>query len=521
MKYKVLYRKYRPQDFNGIIGQDYIITTLKNSIKNNNIAHAYIFSGPRGTGKTTTAKVFAKAINCVNPVDANPCGKCDFCVHFQDNPDIIEIDAASNNGVDEIRQLIENIKLTPTNGKYKVYIIDEVHMLTTSAFNALLLTLEEPPTHSIFILATTNIESVPITILSRCQRFDFQKIKIDDMIKCMAEICTKEELIIDERALKEIAYLADGGMRDALSLLDQLSKSKDKITLEFIEEQFKTISQKTINELFDYLENNDITRMLKLLDDLKKRAVDYKILVKKLIDQASYRAQNIFLENKIVRLSFQDYKKLIIDLVDSLNKININVDSYTVLEMILLSYFSSSNETLETKKEIVAEENTAEISNNEEGLKKDDNNKSKLEDLVKLRINNCFCNAQKKYLEELKGKLENLALINSPGKVKGIIMDSTLVAASDKNLIFTASGDHNVSSANKMLDEIEASLSKELNSEYKVIFISEQRWQKEKAEYINNLKNKKNYEYIEEPEVIKKDQDLINNVFDISKVEIV
>ena len=222
MKYKVLYRKYRPNNFENIIGQHYIIKTLKNSIINNNISHAYIFSGPRGTGKTTTAKVFSKAINCSNPVDGSPCEKCEFCTNFHENPDIIEIDAASNNGVDEIRNLIDNIKLTPTNGKYKVYIIDEVHMLTTSAFNALLLTLEGPPAHSIFILATTNIESVPITILSRCQRFDFQKITIDDIVKRLSEICKLENIDIEDDALTEIAYLSEGRMRDALSLLDQL-----------------------------------------------------------------------------------------------------------------------------------------------------------------------------------------------------------------------------------------------------------------------------------------------------------
>jgi len=225
MKYKVLYRKYRPTNFENIVGQDYIIKTLKNSIINDNISHAYIFSGPRGTGKTSTAKVFSKAINCINKNNGSPCEKCEFCTNFTENPDIIEIDAASNNGVDEIRNLIDNIKLTPTNGKYKVYIIDEVHMLTTSAFNALLLTLEEPPSHAIFILATTNIENVPITILSRCQRFDFQKISIDSLVDKLQEICKKENIEIEEDALYEIAYLSEGGLRDALSLLDQLSKN--------------------------------------------------------------------------------------------------------------------------------------------------------------------------------------------------------------------------------------------------------------------------------------------------------
>lgn len=521
MNYKVLYRKYRPENFDDIIGQDYIIQTLKNSIKNQNIAHAYIFSGPRGTGKTTTAKVFAKAINCVNPVDASPCGKCDFCVHFQDNPDIIEIDAASNNGVDEIRGLIENIKLTPTNGRYKVYIIDEVHMLTTSAFNALLLTLEEPPAHSIFILATTNIESVPITILSRCQRFDFQKIKIDDMIKRMAEICAREELIIDERALKEIAYLAEGGMRDALSLLDQLSKSKDKITLELIEKQFKTISKKTIDDMFEYLEENNIDECLKFINQLRNRAVDYKTLVKKMIDNASVKARNIILTNQIKRLNFNDYKNLILELVDSLNRININVDSYTIFEMILLNYFiktSENNKNNAIEKELENEENVTKNMELSAPKTKEQNN---IEDLINLRINNCFANAQKKNLEEFKIKIDELSTApKTPGKIKGILVDSILVAASDKNLIFTVNNEHNEENANKMLNEIENCLNNELNNDCKIIFLTEKRWQIEKEKYIKNIKDKKVYEYIEEPKQEKKEE-IINDVFDLSKVEII
>ena len=344
MKYKVLYRKYRPDDFENIIGQDYIIKTLKNSIIHNNISHAYIFSGPRGTGKTTTAKVFSKAINCLEPVDGSPCCKCDFCTNFHDNPDIIEIDAASNNGVDEIRGLIENVKLTPTNGKYKVYIIDEVHMLSTSAFNALLLTLEEPPAHSIFILATTNIENVPITILSRCQRFDFQKIKVSDIVKRLKEICKLENINIDDDALEEIAYLSEGGMRDALSLLDQLSKNADKITLDLIEKQIKTISQKGINDLIKTIEDNDVDKFLNLVNEYRNRAVDYKSLIKKIIDVVSNKAKNYKINGQYNRLQFTDYKNMILSLADSLSKININVDSYTILEMILLDYFNTDKE---------------------------------------------------------------------------------------------------------------------------------------------------------------------------------
>ena len=224
MNYKVLYRKYRPNNFDELVGQETVKTLLKDSIINNKISHAYIFSGPRGTGKTSTAKIFAKAINCQNNINGNPCCSCSFCENFKNSSDIYEIDAASNTGVDQIREIIDNVKLTPINSKYKIYIIDEVHMLSTSAFNALLLTLEEPPSHVIFILATTNIEAVPITILSRCQRLDFKKIDDEDIFNQLKNISKKENIDIEDEAIKEIALYSEGGLRDALSILDQISK---------------------------------------------------------------------------------------------------------------------------------------------------------------------------------------------------------------------------------------------------------------------------------------------------------
>ena len=504
MKYKVLYRKYRPDNFDDIVGQEYIIKTLKNSIINGNISHAYIFSGPRGTGKTTTAKVFSKAINCLNPHNGSPCGECEFCKNFHDNPDIIEIDAASNNGVDEIRELIENVKLTPTNGKYKVYIIDEVHMLSTSAFNALLLTLEEPPAHSIFILATTNIENVPITILSRCQRYDFQKIKIDDIIDRLKYICELEKIDVDEGALTEIAYLSEGGMRDALSLLDQLSKSNQKITLELIEKQIKTISQKNIDELLTSIEDNNVEKCLNLINEYRIRAVDYKTLIKKIIEVSSQKAKNIKISGIIKRLGFNDYKNLILKLADSLNKININVDSYTILEMIILDFFESSS-NLVNNQSIKEESPKVEIKKGKEEVEDEkseeivDNNS--IEDLINIRINNCFVDAQKKYLEEAKEEIANFISTEVEGKVKSILIDSNVVAASSKNLIIVCNNIHNVETANKMVKEIEDGLNKEFNKMYKIIFISNERWLQEKEKYIENLKTKTVYKYIEEKEI--------------------
>jgi DNA polymerase-3 subunit gamma/tau len=227
-----LYRKYRPENFDSAIGQDHIIQVLKNAVAENMVSHAYLFSGPRGTGKTSVARILAKAINCTGKKDSNPCGKCSVCTGINEGRllDMIEIDAASNRGIDEIRDLREKVKFAPTEAAYKVFIIDEVHMLTKEAFNALLKTLEEPPSHAVFILATTEINKVPATIISRCQRHDFKRIKIADLIARLTEIKNSEKITISDDALETIAETSEGGLRDAISLLDQLSSiGLDKI----------------------------------------------------------------------------------------------------------------------------------------------------------------------------------------------------------------------------------------------------------------------------------------------------
>lgn len=507
MNYKVLYRKYRPNDFENIIGQDFVVKTLKNSIINNSVSHAYIFSGPRGTGKTSTAKVFAKAINCLNPHNGSPCGECESCKNNLENPDIVEMDAASNNGVDEIRQIIDNIKLTPTNCKYKVYIIDEVHMLTPSAFNALLLTLEEPPAHVVFILATTNIENVPVTILSRCQRFDFQKITVENLILNLKNICSCENIDIDEAALEEIAYLAEGGMRDALSLLDQLSKNKEKITVELLESQIKILSKKSVDDLIKIIDNNEVENFLNQMQEYKNRNIDYKSFLKKVIDCLSSRAKKVKQTGKLTRLSFADYKNLIIQLSECFTKININVNPYTVIEMILLDCFDTNNkkvELVDSKQEDFIETK----------------NKVSNDELVSIRINNCFVNAQKNYLEESKNYLNTLTVSTSlPGKLKSILLDSNVVCASDKYMILTCLSEHTASNSNKYLSEIEDNIKQILNMDYKLIFISENKWLEVRNEYIVNIKNGRKYQYIVEKDA--KDDTIIDDVFDMSKVEII
>ncbi|MEI7812794.1 MAG: DNA polymerase III subunit gamma/tau [Ignavibacteria bacterium] len=225
MAYIVTARKWRPTRFEDVVGQEHITTTIKNAIKNDRIAHAYLFAGPRGVGKTTTARILAKTLNCLNPVDFEPCNECDMCKSFNTSQslDIIEIDGASNRRIEEIRSLRESVKYAPTKGTYKVYIIDEVHMLTNESFNALLKTLEEPPEHTIFIFATTDVHKVPLTIISRCQRFDFRRIELDSIKALLNKIATSEEIKIDDQSLTLIAKKADGALRDAESLFDQIA----------------------------------------------------------------------------------------------------------------------------------------------------------------------------------------------------------------------------------------------------------------------------------------------------------
>ncbi len=285
MSYKALYRKYRPVSFDDVVGQEHITNTIRQELDSGKIFHAYLFTGTRGTGKTTCAKILAKAVNCLSPVNGNPCGECETCKAIEngDITDIVEMDAASNNGVDDIRELREQINFTPASAKYRVYIIDEVHMLSLSAFNALLKTLEEPPAHVIFILATTEVHKLPSTILSRCQRFDFKRIDPEIICKRLKHVADNEGFTITDNAAKMIAALADGGMRDALSTLDICVSASSDITEETVEKTCGMAGNEYLLLLADSIIRTDAAKALLLLNDIYNSSVDMLRLLSDLI----------------------------------------------------------------------------------------------------------------------------------------------------------------------------------------------------------------------------------------------
>lgn len=277
MAYTALYRVYRPQTFGDIVGQAHVTTTLRNALREGRLSHAYLFNGPRGTGKTSAAKIMSKAVNCESPQDGEPCNECASCqaITLGKVTDVLEIDAASNRGVEEIRDIRDKVKFAPSDVSYKVYIIDEVHMLTTEAFNALLKTLEEPPSHVLFILATTEPHKLPATIISRCQRFDFHRIALAEMVARLKEICEKQNVSVDEHALQLVAKMAEGGMRDALSLLDQaLSFSGDHVTLQDILQITGSVSQTYYSTLAKRIVEGDVAQVMQEFDQLMQQGKD-------------------------------------------------------------------------------------------------------------------------------------------------------------------------------------------------------------------------------------------------------
>ena len=406
MAYQALYRKYRPTNFDEVVGQTHIIQTLKNAIVQNRIAHAYLFCGPRGTGKTSIAKIFAKTLNCTNSQDA-PCGVCENCKMAANgsHPDIIEIDAASNNGVDEVRNLIDKVKYAPMQGKYKIYIIDEVHMMTSGAFNALLKTIEEPPAHVIFIFATTEPNKVLPTIISRCQRFDFNKVSMHDIKYRLSVVCKNEGIEIDENGLTLIAQLADGGMRDALSILDQcVAYGSSHIDVNDIRKIYGVVTSEDIGKLFYSVYKKDVDSFVKDIQkysnmgmDIKRLTADFIHMLKDslILDYSENSTLVSDMNKDMIRKYFKlapiNFRiKCMEELMDTYNKYTYASNALDYLEASLLKISSYSYESkthiidsdYNNFKEIEEEENYEtsydDTSDNsdiiEKNIQKDDNN---------------------------------------------------------------------------------------------------------------------------------------------------
>lgn len=541
MAYQTLYRKYRPKTFELVYGQDVIVKTLKNVIKNDKLSHAYLFTGPRGTGKTSSAKLFAKAINCLNNKDGDACNECENCKSFNNNsnPDIIEIDAASNNGVDEIREIKNKVSLVPSMSKYKVYIIDEVHMLSIGAFNALLKTLEEPPEYIIFILATTEPQKIPATIISRCQRFDFKSISHDKMKQCLENIISKENISIDDGAIEEIINNSKGGMRDAIGLLDQASAfCNNNITANDIEELSGNISIKQIRIFLSNIMQKEYNVIFDSISNYSSNGKDFALICEKIIN---YVREGILYKKKINTDKILDEDKNIFDklsdtdlydLIDYLSDTLVKVkNSYQkeltfevqMIQMIDKIFNKESNVSRETSINEMKVENT---NVPRETLKIENKTDSVIEELKNVRINNILKNATKQNITFIKDLWPNINeyLINEKYKmVAGMLVNATPVAASKKGIIITLPLESSISRIEKEYDNSKELLNEIYNENYKVVYISEQYWKKVRPKFVEKAKNGE-LQIIDESEALDKlkkinDKNLVEEFNELIEME--
>ena len=536
MAYQTLYRKYRPNSFELVYGQDTIVKTLKNIIKNKKLSHAYLFTGPRGTGKTSSAKLFAKAINCLNNKSGDACNECENCKSFNENsnPDIIEIDAASNNGVDEIREIKNKVNLVPAMSKYKVYIIDEVHMLSIGAFNALLKTLEEPPEYVIFILATTEPQKIPATIVSRCQRFDFKSISSNKMKECLENIVEKEKIDINDGALQEIIDNSNGGMRDAIGLLDQASAfCEDTITATDIEELSGNISELEIRTILVDIIKKEYKNIFDKITDYSKRGKDFSLICEKIINyvkkgilyKKKVQLDKIDVEDKELYDSISDSKLyLIIDfLVETLVKVKESYQKELTFEVqiiqlidklsgereILANNVNVSRGTLTTKKqkmEDVPRETSSENKKIENNVPRETLEKSPIDEIKNIRINNILKEATKQDMQFVLDLWDNINdyLIDDKYKlVAGILIDAKPVAVSKQGVIITLPLDSTVNRIEKEYDNSKELLKEIYNENYKVVYISSDYWKKVRPTYVEKAKNG-TLEIIDENEILEK-----------------
>ena len=523
-----LYRKYRPSEISSVVGQEETKRIISNAVINNMVSHAYIFYGPRGTGKTTMAKILAKMVNCEHLVDGVPCGECNSCKNIFTSNDVVEIDAASNNGVDEIRDLREKVNLVPSICKYKVYIIDEVHMLSTQAFNALLKTLEEPPSHVIFILATTEVHKIPLTIASRCQKFQFTKISDNLIVDRLKEIAKLEDISVKDDALLEIAKISNGGMRDSINLLDQLRTYTDNdITIDDVFKVCGTISYKEMAELFINIKNNDVKYIVEFIDDIEKRGINYTKIIEDMLS---------FLKNILLYMSSvnEQYIKSNMDSIINVSKLLDKNDLYKLLHkldnvMENIRFTTRPSILLTTgfielardmNDEQVFEVNNLKTESIQE--KKVVDKVEKIEDKVETKleepkketeevgyeeyynmydfdgvINNTFAVASKDKLSSAKEKWNNISnyLVDKKyNPLVSLLIDTEIRVCGENYLILSSLYESNVLDICSKYDDIKKFIKVLLEDDYNYATITEEKWNNLKDEYIKNMHSGSKYE---------------------------
>lgn len=526
MKYQALYRKYRPKTFDDVYGQQIVVQTLKNVIKNNKLTHAYLFVGPRGTGKTSIAKIFAKTINCLHPEDGLSCEKCDICVsnNLNENVDIIEMDAASNNGVDEIREIRNHITLLPTVSKYKIYIIDEVHMLTTGAFNALLKTLEEPPEHIIFILATTEPHKIPLTIMSRCQSFEFKPIPVATIKERLKYICAQENINIDDKSLNLIAEESNGGLRDAVSMLDQLNAYADgNIKYEDVLLLNGRINDNEIEKFMTEMVNDDLNSVFTKIESWQEEGKNFIYICEDFIR---------FLRNELIKFKLENNSNIVnligenktIEVIMILNKISndmkISKDKKVLFDVTIINITNilKNKQTFEnntyTSKNIKIENKTPEkVEIKEEKPQtvevpiKETKNYTLYDELMNIRLNNTLGIADKKSKIEYENAVENLKNdISDLNKLKIInLLDDTKITAGSKDgIILTTDSDNILHDLYDNMELLEKSLESLLGKKVKVCILLDELWNKKRIIYVEKIKNKEKIDIIDEEDILNK-----------------
>ena len=526
MKYQALYRKYRPKTFDDVYGQQIVVQTLKNVIKNNKLTHAYLFVGPRGTGKTSIAKIFAKTINCLHPEDGLSCEKCDICIsnNSNENVDIIEMDAASNNGVDEIREIRNHITLLPTVSKYKIYIIDEVHMLTTGAFNALLKTLEEPPEHIIFILATTEPHKIPLTIMSRCQSFEFKPIPVATIKERLKYICTQENINIDDKSLNLIAEESNGGLRDAVSMLDQLNAYADgNIKYEDVLLLNGRINDDEIEKFMTEMVNDDLNSVFTKIESWQEEGKNFIYICEDFIR---------FLRNELIKFKLENNSNIVsligenktIEVIMILNKISndmkISKDKKVLFDVTIINITNilknkqMFEKNVHESKNIKIENKTVEkVEIKEEKPQpvevpiKETKDYTLYDELMSIRLNNTLGIADKKSKIEYENAVENLKNdISDLNKLKIInLLDDTKITAGSKDgIIFTTDSDNILHDLYDNMELLEESLESLLGKKVKVCILLDELWNKKRIIYVEKIKNKEKIDIIDEEDILNK-----------------